>query len=486
MATLKRTPEQTAIAKAVKAGKNFIVNAFAGTGKSSTIEDVAPKGSVILSFNRAIANEMNERLVASGTPCSASTFHSYGLKLFPRHPKIDNSKARWVSQDVLFGKGNKPSKREQYQALSDLTKAVSWCKSMAIRPDSDSKTILTALQDERFDMESSSPEGMVDYVRETLAECANQTWRSDYDDMQWLPYVNGWGADRIDTLFVDEGQDLNPIREQLALMWGNQIIGVGDEFQAIYAFQGSMSDSLARLKDQIDGDTLPLSVCWRCPSSHLDLARSIVKDIRNRPKCPKGTILSSASLPEALEHIDSKVGALIMCRVNAPLIRQFYKMRRDTNNPVVMVSGNIAETLCGLIGSKWEEKKPFDFDQYQAKMEKRIQNAKSESIRIVLQDHDMALKEVLTEHADKRIIGELHKVIHAEFDVPQHIPKNAIRLSSLHGAKGLEHHHTIFYGTDKVPHSKAEKQWELDQERNLKYVGYTRSKDTMDLIADYE
>ena len=31
-----------------------------------------------------------------------------------------------------------------------------------------------------------------------------------------------------------------------------------------------------------------------------------------RPKAPKGDILGSASLPEALEHIDSKVGALII------------------------------------------------------------------------------------------------------------------------------------------------------------------------------
>jgi superfamily I DNA/RNA helicase len=119
-------------------------------------------------------------------------------------------------------------------------------------------------------------------------------------------------------------------------------------------------------------------------------------------------------------------------------------------------------------------------------MEKRINRARSESAKVVLRDHDTALRVVLAEHGNLTKVAELHEVIKKEFSVPKVTPKNSLRLSSMHGAKGLEHHHVIFYGTNQVPHPNAEKEWELSAERNLKYVGLTRSKETLDLIESNE
>jgi superfamily I DNA/RNA helicase len=278
---------------------------------------------------------------------------------------------------------------------------------------------------------------------------------------------------------------LNPIRQELTILWGERKYGIGDEYQAIYAFNGSMSDSLDIFSSRNNAEQLPLSVCWRCPSSHLDLAREIVPGIQDRPNVPKGTLEYYDELSEVV--INPEQGALIICRVNAPLIQQFFSLRKIHDNPVVMMSGDVAGTLCNLIGSEYETKSKLDSTwerKYLAKMERKLKYAKTQSSKMVIADHDAQVQLIRANHPELKTVGEFHTIIHEEFDRPEVIPPNAIRMSSVHGSKGLEHNHVILYDTSLMPHPMAELSWEKEQELNLMYVARTRSKDILSIVPN--
>jgi len=51
-----------------------------------------------------------------------------------------------------------------------------------------------------------------------------------------------------------------------------------------------------------------------------------------------------------------------------------------------------------------------------------------------------------------------------------------VTLTTIHGSKGLEATRVFHLKPDLVPHPKAEKDWEKEQEGNLKFVALTRAK----------
>ena len=487
------TAEQSAIKDALSTDNNIIVVARAGTGKSSTIEAIAPRDSVILCFNKAPAEEMAERL---GSGRQASTFHKFGMALMPKGSWMDKGSfgMRERIQTVAF-RGNKPTQANEYKLQSSIEKAVSWLMTMAAKPDislDDAMTILRDAEYGRLEMECTVEE-VVEHAVRVLQLCAERTkgkygtgFNYNFDMMLWLPYINGWGAGSVDNLFVDEAQDTNPLRMALALQWGNRIIAVGDDRQAIYAFNGSMSNSLSLLQEKTQAVQLPLTCCWRCPSTHLDMARAIVPDIKDRPDCPPGEILNA----DGIEYDQlPEDGVLIMSRTNAPLIRHFLKMRKEISNQKVVffASEGIASAMKSLIG--WNLKGSFDGSwrqQFDTKMDKAIVRCPSPMAKAVLMDYRECILE-LYDNSKFSTVKEVHDFLDQEFKKPDESAKDpayktAIKLSSIHSSKGLEHNRTIIYGTSNLPHPMAKKQWERMQESNLEYVALTRSKQSMTLI----
>ena len=70
--------------------------------------------------------------------------------------------------------------------------------------------------------------------------------------------------------------------------------------------------------------------------------------------------------------------------------------------------------------------------------------------------------------------GELRVAI----DKTAKVSNNAqcVYLTTVHGAKGLEAERVFIVRPDLMPHPKAEEEWELEQEYNLKFVALTRAK----------
>lgn len=490
---VKRTPEQQAIKDHIKNEcGNLIVQARAGTGKSTTIEDVAPRGSVILCFNNAPAKEMEERLAGSGR--SSSTFHKYGKNLFPKGSFFDKygKVVKDLTKETLFH-GNNPNNATQWSLYNSVQNGISWIKCQNIDPNCSLSDVETTLSDPRVELELS-----VDEVAEPVLKVFQKTLEKykgkfsvceyyDYDDMLYKPRVHNWGAEYVEHLFVDEAQDMNPLRMHLAQQWGINRYAVGDEAQAIYAFNGSMTESLSEFAKLVDATSLPLTTCWRCPANHLQYVRdtTIVSDIQAAPGRADGPLeftdlIDYDTLPED--------GALILCRVNAPLIRHYLKLRRVLTQQVVFyASDSIVQMLKSLVG--WNANQYTDsywYDAFQMRIEKKIKYCKSPMQASVLRDYKEVIEEMLN-CRDYNILtlGDFHAIFETEFKRPEvkDIKPNAIRLSSIHSSKGLEHNNVIFYGTSLLPHPMAKEPWERKQEENLLYVARTRSKYSLTEIA---
>jgi len=234
-----------------------------------------------------------------------------------------------------------------------------------------------------------------------------------------------------------------------------------------------MFDCLNKFKVELKAKEYPLTVCWRCPSSHLDLARQIVPDIQNRPNCPEGVI----NKPELLSDVKiDDQGVLILSRTNAPNIRAYYQFRKTHPDRQVAMNSDISEVLCNLVGSEYDAKVKINaawHTKYAAKLEKKQKYAKTATSQAVINDHDEAIQAVLS-NDNPETVGEFHNILKTNFAKPKYFEKDAIRLSSAHGSKGLQHPHVVIYGTDKFPHPKATEDWERHAESNLLYVAQTR------------
>jgi len=476
------SPQQNDVARfMLESTDNISIQARAGSGKSSLLRAIMPKNSVILCFGREPAKDMQAKFEQG----SASTFHKYGLDILnaDRFTKVFEGRTGYIIKQVIFD-GNIGKEYGQY---FDFIKAVDFVKSMGVLPDSPDQQYIEALDDVRLDIDDKHRPMIKDRMKEVLAECAlpavgkktgNKYWSIDIADMQWLPLVHKLGKNSIQDLAVDEAQDLNPIRMALIELWSaGRVTLVGDTAQAIFAFQGSMPDSLLEMTRRLSAKEFPLSVCWRCPRSHIELAKEIIPDIEASPKAIEGEINYGS------EVNISESGTMILCRNNAPLIQQFYRLRPQHPN-VFLLSRNFIPTLQNLVGAKWTEGHKLDRfwrTKFDIKREKMIAFAKTEVQRSVINDNFDSIELILSNNKPDTV-GEAHLLIAEDFKVPERLPKNAVVMSSGHSAKGLEHDHVIYYGPELVPSPQATLDWEREQERNLDYVLKTRSKRRLDFV----
>ena len=85
-------------------------------------------------------------------------------------------------------------------------------------------------------------EEVIDYARKVLLLSNKRTNSIDFDDMIYLPLLLNMPLPQYDNVLIDEAQDINATRRELAFRSvkpGGRLIAVGDPNQAIYAFTGA-------------------------------------------------------------------------------------------------------------------------------------------------------------------------------------------------------------------------------------------------------
>lgn len=465
--TLKQTDEQREILHAARStDSNLMINALAGTGKTTTIEmiekvlDVRPQ--LYLVFNKKNAEEAKDRMLSTTT---VRTFNSMGHRIWTQacgRKKINLNPRK--SQDLLRSIIDEVPKRDQgpfWDSYWQVIQGVALAKALGYVPDGkfpnarrlvSQATFHKALDEEPDDLVS-------DLIDTVLTHSIQVSYEGhiDYNDQIYMPALFGGTYPRFPIVMVDEAQDLSPVNHaMLEKLAKGRLIAVGDPWQSIYQFRGAVSQGMEAIRNRYACQVLDLSVSFRCPSEIVKYAQRRVPHFKWMKEG------GSVSIPDRLDRSELSSGATIICRNNAPLFR--CAMHLIQCGVGVSVAGSdIGPKLVALMKKLGPEN--LSRDQVLSSIDDWLAERLAKESKTA---PDLAdCMKVFASFGDS--LGQA--IAYAEHLFAQ---KGQIRLLTGHKAKGLEWDHVIHLDpwlVRKDPHA--------EQDLNLDYVIGTRSRDTL-------
>jgi DNA helicase-2/ATP-dependent DNA helicase PcrA len=472
---LTPTPQQQAIYEAVAASDaHLLVEALAGTGKTTTAVGALSHANggrlCFVAFNKHIADELRRRLPATVQAC---TLHSLGFATLRRAlPGVELDELKLGKIARRLAPALYPSERQTAEQLARL------CKG-SLAAQADEGTLLAMV--DYYGLECpADPSKVLQLAGQLIETSAEETRSVDFDDMVWLPIRLGLRPDGFDLLLADEAQDLNRAQQELARLASRdgRLVPVGDRNQAIYGFAGADCGALPRLAGTLGGEsrgcrTLPLTVTWRCPASHVALAGALVPALEAAPDAVEG-VIRHATLKRIAEEV--RPGDLVICRKNAPVLGLTYRLVL-AGVPALMRGRDVGKGLTSLIARLKPASITDLIDRladYQEREERRlIKRNASPSAFQSLDDRCECLGQLA---AQAESLDALERFIRQTFDDAAR-PGASVVLGSIHRAKGLEARRVYVLDPDSLPLIRRDsKAWEIKQERNLCYIAATRAK----------
>lgn len=336
--------------------QHLIVEAYAGTGKTTTILEAvrhAPETRKLLcAFNARIRDELKARIEDPATT-EAMTLHGIGNRLVGRYWERVQVDKRGDRQFDL-------ARAVLGQKMPDaIVRAVAklHTKAREVVPLAGSAGELEELA-VMFDLAPDREWVAMGYTLPKVAAWAYEAMQLaaekrpakgiDFADMIYLPVKNRWCLPLCDLVVVDEAQDMSNSQLLLAqgvLADGGRMCLVGDPNQAIYGFRGADSDSLARLGRELHAAKLTLSVTYRCGHAIVEEARQYVPDYTAADRNGVGTV---ARLPYEKLAEAAQPGDFILSRMNAPLVRTAFTLLQQGKRAKV-VGRDIGKGLVDLL-----------------------------------------------------------------------------------------------------------------------------------------
>lgn len=462
----------------LRAGRDLVVLARAGTGKTTTMVEAVirfcranPSRKVLTcAFNKKNAVELDARLREAGLDwkaASARTLNSVGLatckKEFGKGVAVDGKKGRGIAKKVAanFELENPTS------TISGLASKIAKLATMAkvtLCPDEAEKMSKLC---ERYAIADEADEvaTIVRLAGDAMLLSYEDRMTVDFDDQLWFPHVYRLQPWKHDLVIVDECQDMNASQLALArksVKRGGRLIAVGDDRQAIYGWRGADSNFMDRMVKDLNAATLPLPRTYRCGRAIVEEARKIVPDYECAPTVCDGLVRNS--------HFDKVVdevatGDFIISRVNAPLLGLCLALLKK-KVPATIQGRDIMGQLMGIVERSGCENTDclLDYlDGYEIEERAKLEKADADDdVLEALADRIECLRVLAPEHTlCSDLLAHLDEVFTDRDDTSK------VTLSSAHRSKGLERDR-VFMLADTFRSG--------DQEDNCRYVAITRAK----------
>lgn len=504
------TPAHQAIFDTVKnKDSNAIIEAVAGAGKTSTIVEACkliPKhdSGLFLAFNKSIQLELDRRLPRS---MAAKTLNALGHAAWGGYVRQTHPKARLdVDADKSYKLWKKMGDegitgRPEQRLAGGVLRLVALAKSFGVVPDdSPREGLLPDTEDtwswfaEHFSLDLPKKVGRlsdprqieqraIELARYLLAEGLEMPTRIDYNDQLYLPFVFDARPPRYDRVFIDEAQDLSPLQHSLCervLDPTGQLVAVGDPAQAIYAFRGADSQSMVTLAERFGCKKLPLHVSYRCPKDVIALAQEVVDHIQPHPGAPQGVVDTTVhnAVEDVLDQNALKPGDFVVSRTNAPAVSLVMRLLQE-RKPAVMLGRDIGTGLLALIKARvgtrdvGADALVAEIDTWEMIEVQRARERNNNMRADEVKDRADTIR-ALSEGA--RTVREVEHTIKSLFKDPRYTDENAVKFASIHKSKGLEAERVWILNPHLLPHPRASRDWEIQQENNAKYVALTRSQ----------
>jgi len=525
---------------------NGIIDAVAGAGKTTTLMgcvDHIPniKDVLCCAFNTSIRKEIQKKFQEKGKTVAVKTIHSLGFQILRSfyQVKMDKEKYRRIIENKEFFESLVPEidrlldihnflSIAQIKALQERKIDLTWDEKNALNESSgfvkEATSTILAINDKfrltLCESDFASYKEMVDHfmlldkgysdeelnlyrvLHQKLLKEGNSIATSDkiidYTDMLYLPTLLQLESKvQYGFVFVDECQDLS--RAQLAIVKkyvrpGGRVLAVGDPYQSIYGFAGADSDSFENVRKAFDCQPLLLTDCFRCPQSVIKLAQTIRSDIKGfKTDAGITRFLENRFVLETL-----RPGDLVICRHRLPLLSLAMKLvNRDIRihlhpDEVQEFIGDYkkyfrpSELLKILTEESIEQFLSVVRDRNVKQIQKECDNVDAVLREIKIKEETQLLKESLEFFLKKFKewqLNTINSILLRLKELMSYLGEDAIKISTIHRAKGLEEKRVFILEYNKLP-IKRILPWENIQERNLHYVAVTRPQNELYLCVE--
>lgn len=478
---LKQSEEQLKVEEAIRnTQSNICVQATAGAGKTTTILrclEFVPKfkRTIFLSFSNGIVKELKNR-VPSGI--QASTLHSLGFREIMK---------KWGQVEVDEDKYFKKALYKLYPEKEQRTKEI---YRNCFRIQDISNFVRLTLTPHTFkEVKDICEYFNVEYTDEIilqtieLLKVEKDVKSIDFTDMIYLPVVvEGMMNYKFDYVFLDEAQDSNECQFQFVsklLSKQGRLITVGDEFQCIYGFIGNSSDIFKKIQKLPNTINLRLSVSYRCPKNIVKLASTVCDFIKPFEFSKEGEVRRGS-------YREIREGDFVLSRTTKPLIALFFQLL-ELKIKSSVIGKDIEKGLLQLADrcqhpSLEMTYKGFgkEFEKLKIELEELGVKSYINHQRWISLEEKIDVLKLILNHCD--LSSELSSKVSEIFKES----RESVKLMTFHRSKGLENDRVFIieeFNRERLYPSKyAIKDWEKEQERNLEFVAYTRSKSELIFI----
>lgn len=489
--------QQTIYDCVLNTNSNIIINAVAGSGKTSTLIALlnmipANKKIIFIAFNREIMKELKRK---APSHVEVKTIHSFGLNEcrfkygrgksndeFIQHTKVQNHIMKYASiwfPSVGLPEDKFETKEELNSYLNTMEKLIDMFRMCLPQSPEEVQELI-----QKFDIRCYN--GELEHAKEVFIELRKDKSCIDFIDMIYMPAIGDWRLKQYDYVLTDESQDFNrcqhAIIKKMVNPNGGRLIAVGDPYQAIYGFAGADQNSFNNLKTLFPNTVeLPLSVCYRCDNAIIEHAQKIMPTILPRENAGSGYVGRGS-----VNNVKS--GDFVLCRNTRPLVSLC--MKYIAQGKKANIKGkDIGVNLINMVkatGKKGVEPifNKLDADLNKLKVKTKVQYPLRpvEEVPIIgnMIDKIEAIRTIADTYKCK-IADDIYTAINTIFSEDV----DGIVLSTMHKSKGLESDNVYILDAHLLPSPWAKQQWEQEQERNLDYVARTRARKNLFYIEDY-
>lgn len=456
-----------------------------GTGKTySLIQQIKKlKNSyefddiLVLSFTRIAAKEIVSR---SGGGVRASTIHSlaYNMGEIVKEQVISNKDLREFSEKIgIPMKGMGIDIAESMEIGDEYISIISVAINKLINPIDFYKNNMSCVGNfEEFE-----------YFYNSYNVWKNTYGMIDFNDM--IKNAFDYVVEKIDfkVLLIDETQDLTYLQwlfiyKILDTGQIEKIIIVGDPDQSLFLFAGADSQGMIKFIKKYDSDIQELKQSYRVPKIVHSYSKKIIEKVKNRYKKDYFSTKNEGSFEiyASIQHYDFTAldNALMLYRTHS-LRQEIEEELIRLNMPYMPLNGKFG--LC---------------NNYYGNALRII--AKLESGENISKKEIDMIKKASTKYGKKVLINNFQEFIKDKFNylaIPgmymeyykevDFSKKPTIKLSTIHGAKGLEAETVvIFNGMTQRVTEEMEKN--SDPEIMVWYVAITRSSNKVIWIEGTE
>lgn len=470
----KPTPEQQQAIDAFLSGGSLRINAYAGTGKTSTLQFLAhgtrSRGQYI-AFNKAIVGDAREKFPPT---VDCSTTHSLALKsLHSDYKKTKDKFAGKVSTKQLaeilgFKKIWRIDRDHSLQAVSQAYLIQQTVRRFAHSGDEE----ISAAHVPRHGSLLTASEDTLKAVNEFACNNAKHVWQRMCDPKDAIPlgfdgFLKLWGLSKpqiaADYILLDEAQDTNPVVLDVLRRQSAQLVYVGDRYQQIYEWRGAVNAMEAIETDA----TVSLTQSFR-----------FGPEIAGEASCTLRRLGESVPLtgnPAMRSRVGSCNPNAILARTNTNVMTALIQCLDEGRKPhLVADNKDLKELLWGVRDLK--EGRPTDVADFFGftNWESVVDFAKTTE-----GEHLTMFVNLVQSKGEKRLLWAINQSVSEE--------EAEIVISTAHKAKGREWKNVRlmddFLKTReaRTPADKAQKEREDAAELRLFYVAVTRAKEAIEI-----